>query len=125
VVLTDGRDEDNPGTGPGSAHTLDDVLAALKEVGSTVYAIGLGPKVDRATLERLVEVSAGEAYFPADTTVLGEDYRRIVENLRRRFIITYTSTNRRHDGGWRKVQIVPTREGIAIDSAGGYFAPED
>jgi Ca-activated chloride channel family protein len=125
VVLTDGRDEDNPGTAPGSEHTLDDVLAALKEVGSTVYAIGLGPKVDRATLERLVEVSAGEAYFPADTTVLGEDYRRIVENLRRRFIITYTSTNRRHDGAWRKVQIVPTREGIAIDSTGGYFAPED
>ena len=53
------------------------------------------------------------------------DYRRILENLRRRFVITYTSTNRRHDGGWRTVQIVPTREGIAIDSKGGYFAPEE
>ena len=125
VVLTDGRDEDNPGTGPGSTHTLDDVLAALKEVGTTVYAIGLGPKVDRATLERLVDVSSGEAYFPADVSVLGEDYRRILENLRRRFVITYTSTNRRHDGAWRTVEIVPTRSDITIHSKGGYFAPED
>jgi VWFA-related protein len=125
VVLTDGRDENNPGTAPGSVHTLDDVMAALKEVGSTVYAIGLGPDVDRDTLQQLVEVSSGEAYFPADVSVLGEDYRRILENLRRRFVITYTSTNRRHDGAWRKVEIIPTREGIAIDAKDGYFAPED
>jgi Ca-activated chloride channel family protein len=125
VLLTDGRDEDNPGTGPGSVHTLDQVLTTLREVHATVYAIGLGPKVDRATLEQIVEGSSGEAYFPADVTVLSDDYRRILENLRRRFIITYTSTNRRHDGGWRKVEIVPTHDSIAIDSSGGYFAPAD
>ena len=125
VVLTDGRDEDNPGTAPGSVHTLDQVLTTLREVNATIYAIGLGPKVDRATLEQLVEASSGEAYFPADVTVLSDDYRRILENLRRRFIITYTSTNRRHDGGWRKVEIVPKHDSIAIDSSGGYFAPAD
>ncbi len=125
VVLTDGRDEDNPGTGPGSVHTLDQVLSAIREVEATVYAIGLGPKVDRTTLEQLVAASSGEAYFPADATSLADDYRRILENLRRRFVITYTSTNRRHDGGWRKVELIPTRDSIAIDSSGGYFAPEE
>jgi Ca-activated chloride channel family protein len=124
VVLTDGRDEDNPGTGPGSVRSLDQVMTTLKEVGSTVYAIGLGPNVDRVTLERLAAESGGEAYFPADVSVLGADYRRILENLRRRYVISYTSTNRKHDGAWRKVEIRPSREGIAIDSAGGYFAPE-
>src|SRR6185503_18426143 len=29
VVLTDGRDENNPGTAPGSVHTFDDVLNSL------------------------------------------------------------------------------------------------
>ncbi len=125
VVLTDGRDEDNPGTGPGSVHTLDQVLSSIREVEATVYAIGLGPKVDRTTLEQLVAASSGEAYFPADATLLADDYRRILENLRRRFVITYTSTNRRHDGGWRKVELIPTRDSIAIDSSGGYFAPEE
>ena len=33
VVLTDGRDENNPGTGPGSVHTLDEVLAMVARGG--------------------------------------------------------------------------------------------
>ncbi len=125
VLLTDGRDENNPGTAPGSVHTIDQVLAELKEVRATIYAIGLGPNVDRANVERLVEASAGEAYFPRDATLLGDDYRRILENLRRRFVISYTSTNRQHDGAWREVEILPTRDGIAIESSGGYFAPKN
>ena len=31
VLLTDGRDEDNPGTGPGSLHTFGEALAKLRE----------------------------------------------------------------------------------------------
>jgi Ca-activated chloride channel family protein len=124
VVLTDGRDENNPGTGPGSTHTLDDVFAMLKDVGATVYGIGLGPKVDRDTLERLALASTGEAYFPADVSELNAEYRRVIENLRRRYVISYTSTNSTHDGKWRTVEIRTEREGILIDSKGGYFAPE-
>jgi len=123
VLLTDGRDEDNPGTGPGSESTLDEVLQRLEEVRSTIYAIGLGPEVDRDTLERLVAASSGEAYFPADVTTLADDYRRIVENLRRRYAISYTSTNPEYNGAWREVDILPNREGLAVDSDGGYFAP--
>ena len=42
VVLTDGRDENNPGTAPGSTHTFDEVLALGREVQATIYAIALG-----------------------------------------------------------------------------------
>jgi VWFA-related protein len=123
VVLTDGRDEDNPGTGPGSTRTLEQLLEQLREVKATVYAIGLGPNVDKATLERLAAESSGEAYFPADVTALAGDYRRIVENLRRRYTISYTSTNRTYDGRWRKVEIIPKTEGITIEADGGYAGP--
>jgi Mg-chelatase subunit ChlD len=64
VVLTDGRDENNPGTAPGSVRTLADTSALVKETSSTVFAIGLGAKVDRQTLEFLAQLSGGEAYFP-------------------------------------------------------------
>ena len=47
VLLSDGRDENNPGTAPGSEHTLADVLAAVRETDTVVYAIGLGTGVDR------------------------------------------------------------------------------
>jgi hypothetical protein len=46
VVVTDGRDENNPGTAPGSVRTLDDVMRLQKESGAIVYAVGVGAKVD-------------------------------------------------------------------------------
>ena len=64
VVLTDGVDENNPGTAPGSVHTLNDVRAALKDTGATVFAIGLGTKVDHAVLDELAQTFGGESYFP-------------------------------------------------------------
>lgn len=123
VVLTDGRDENNPGTAAGSASTLDDVLANAKTVGAAVFAIGLGPRVDRAPLERLAQMSGGETYFPDDVSSLGADYHRILENLRRRYIIRYASTNLRRDGAWRKVEIRGRHDGIVVESKAGYFAP--
>jgi Ca-activated chloride channel homolog len=123
VVLTDGRDENNPGTGPGSVHTFADVLNAIKGVDAMVFPIGMGPNVDRAYLERMGELSMGEAYFPKDVTELEANYQRIIENLRRRYVISYTSTNDARDGAWRKVEIKSNREGIVVESRGGYFAP--
>ena len=48
VVMTDGRDENNAGTAPGSTHTLPDVLKLAREVEATVLPIGLGTNLDRA-----------------------------------------------------------------------------
>lgn len=54
VVLTDGRDEDNPGTGPGSTRTWDQVVGLLREIDVTAFAVGLGTKIDP---ERLTNTS--------------------------------------------------------------------
>jgi VWFA-related protein len=123
VVLTDGRDENNPGTAPGSERTLDDVLKLQQSVGATIFSIGLGSKVDRDVLTRLSAESGGEALFPAEVSLLTEQYRRVVENLRRRYVIGYTSTNFKRDGSWRKVEIKPRDAGLTVQSRGGYFAP--
>jgi VWFA-related protein len=123
VVMTDGRDENNPGTGPGSARTFDDVLERLRSVEATVFAIGLGPRIDRDVLERLARESGGEAAFPDDVSQLGQEFRRVVENLRKRYVLGYTSTNSTRDGKWRKVEIRSRRKGMVAVSRGGYFAP--
>lgn len=123
VVLTDGRDEDNPGTGPGSKHTFSDVLERLREIEATVFCIGLGPNIDPHTLKTIASESGGEVYFPQDGTSLAEDYRRVIENLRRRYVITYTSTNSSRDGQWRDVEIRTKAPGTVVNSRGGYFAP--
>lgn len=123
VVLTDGRDEDNPGTGPGSTHTFDDVLQYAKETDAIVFGIGLGPNVDSDVLEKLASATGGEAYFPSDTSLLDDTYQRIVENLRRRWIVSYTSTNSQRDGAWRNVLISTRFPEAIVRSKGGYFAP--
>jgi VWFA-related protein len=124
VVVTDGRDENNPGTGPGSTHVFSDVMAHLKQTGATVYAVGIGANVDRQVLEDAAKASGGQAYFPSDVSSLADEYRRIVENLRRRFILSYESTNATRDGSWRVVEIrVKSAPHVVVTSAGGYFAP--
>ena len=123
VVVTDGRDENNAGTGPGSVRKFDDVMRMQRESGAVVYAVGVGKNVDRAQLETLAQVSGGQAYFPEDASALGEQYKRIVENLRRRFVLSYASTNGTRDGAWRKVEIRVRSSSLIVLSSGGYFAP--
>ena len=123
VVLTDGRDENNPGTGPGSAHTIDDVLELGREVGATVFPVGLGTRVDKAFLERLARLSGGEAYFSDVPAELSEQFSGIIENLRQRYVLSYTSTNSKRDGAWRHVEIRPHGESVVVTTGGGYFAP--
>ena len=125
VVMTDGRDENNPGTAPGSTHTLGDVLEQLKHSGVTVFGLGLGTKVDASSLSRMADASGGRTLLPQDVWHLNDEFQRVVEDLRRRYLVGYTSTNGAHDGTWRKVEIrLKSAPDVTIRSAGGYTAPE-
>ena len=123
VVVTDGRDENAASNGPGSLRPWDEVVAKLQQVDATVYAVGLGSRVNRPYLQQLADMSGGAAYFPADVTTLGAEYRRILDELRRRYLIAYESSNRSRDGKWRSVEIRTDRDGMQIRSRGGYYAP--
>jgi Ca-activated chloride channel family protein len=124
VVLTDGRDEDNPGTGPGSTRTWEQVIGLFREVDVTAFAVGLGTKIDPERLSTLATVSGGQAYFPQEVSELSAQYERIIDNLSHRYIIGYTSTNSSRDGKWRKVEIRTRSADIVVHSRQGYFAPD-
>jgi VWFA-related protein len=124
VVLTDGRDENNAGNGPGSTTTFDQLLKTLREAQTTVFTIAMGSNVDREHLARIADESSGAAYVPETVDSLPAEYARIIEELRRRYIVSYTSTNGTRDGGWRAVDISTARPGLTIRSRGGYFAPD-
>src|SRR3970282_1686103 len=70
VVLTDGRDENNPGTAPGSVRTLEETLATTREVEAAVFAVALGANVDRSALQQLARISGGQTYSPASVSEL-------------------------------------------------------
>ena len=58
-----------------------------------------------------------------DITLLADDYRRVTEDLRRRYIVGYTSTNFKRNGQWRTVELKSKTPGLLISSKGGYEAP--
>ena len=124
VVMTDGRDENNPGTAPGSVRTFGDVQTALKATGATVFPIALGTKVDVKVLQQLADVSGGRALMSQDASQLEREFLKVLQDLRRRYIVGYTSTNGEHDGKWRAVRIsVKSAATVDVRSAGGYQAP--
>jgi Ca-activated chloride channel family protein len=124
VVLTDGRDENNPGTAPGSTRVYDDVKRALQESEVAVFTVGLGTKIDPERLKALAGMSGGQAYFPTEISELTAEFQRVTENLRHRYVIGYTSTNGKRDGSWRTVEIRSRTAGIVVSSRNGYFAPD-
>ena len=85
----------------------------------------LGTNVDPEPLERLAAASGGQALFPAQAADLEAEYRKIVEDLRRRYVVSYTATDSTRDGKWRNVEVrVKSRPDAIVRSIGGYFAPE-
>ncbi|MGH9255287.1 MAG: VWA domain-containing protein [Vicinamibacterales bacterium] len=123
VVVTDGLDENAASNGPGSLRSWEDVLEKLQQTDAAVYAVGIGSRIDRRGLQEVADKSGGAAYFPSDVTTLAADYQRILDELRRRYVLGYESTNRTRDGKWRKVQIRSRPAEVTVRSRDGYFAP--
>lgn len=124
VVVTDGRDENAASDGPGSLRTWDDVLALQQKTDAAIYAVGLGSRVDRERLQELADRSGGVAYFPAGSDSLGAEFARVIDDMRRRYVVGWESRNRDRGGQWRTVDIL-AGPGITIRSRGGYFAPAE
>ena len=124
IVLTDGRDENAAGTGPGSDTTFDELLKTLRASEAAVFTIALGSNVDRARLEQVATESGGDAYFPETVEALPAEYARIVETLRRRYVISYNSSNLTRDGKWRAVELRSRDPHTRVSMRGGYFAPD-
>src|SRR4029079_3589772 len=95
VVVTDGIDENATSNGPGSLRSWDEVLDKLLQTDATVYAVGIGSRVERGRLRCIAERSGGAAYFPPDVSALANDYQKILDELRRRYVLGYQSTNRK------------------------------
>jgi VWFA-related protein len=52
---------------------------------------------------------------------LGKAFRQISDELRTQYSLGYTSTNEKHDGGFRKIEL-KSKDGYKVQARKGYYA---
>ena len=126
VIYTDGGDTR-------SSLTFRDLLDLLKASDVTTYVIGYlehqpqsARNEQRMQLQRMAELTGGDAFFPGSVKELEKIYGKIEKNIAARYSLGYLSTDARMNGTWRKVQIRLKRadlKGAKLRTREGYYAP--
>ncbi len=102
ILLTDGWDTT-------SGINAQEVVTKAVAEETVIYAIGIGDSkrdgVDKWTLEQVAEATGGRAFFPEQETDLATAFSQIEQELRSQYLITYSSTNKRRDGGFRQIRL--------------------
>jgi Ca-activated chloride channel homolog len=130
LIISDGRDN-------ASRYTLNQLRQRLKETDIQLYSIGVG---DRSTanlteqrealrgemiLDELTRLTGGRAFFPVSAAGLEEATSRISRELRQQYSLSYTPTNVRRDGRWRKIKVRLNRaseeSSLVLRARAGYY----
>jgi Ca-activated chloride channel homolog len=113
VLITDGDDTF-------SRADLRDAVDIAQRTETTIFGIstkagflGTVPGVDAGTvkdkgdkyLSQLCEATGGEAFFTGDMIQLERAFKKISEELRSQYIITYRPANQNYDGRERKIEV--------------------
>jgi Ca-activated chloride channel family protein len=104
----------------------------LRRSNVMVYAIGyvenLGSSrmTGQVRLNDMARQTGGEAFYPMGREELDKVYARILDEIKSRYTLGYTSTNPAADGKWRKLEVritAPSAKGAKVRTRQGYFAP--
>ena len=113
VIITDGDDTF-------SRADLSDAIDIAQRTETTIFGIstkagflGSVPGVEAGTvkdkgdkyLTQLCEETGGEAFFTGDMIALEKAFKKISEELRGQYIVTYRPANQNYDGRERKIEV--------------------
>jgi VWFA-related protein len=100
--------------------TFDKTRKILQESGVPIYAIGLmqalrimmGPRGDNIgflqadnQMRTFASETGGQAFFPRFEGEYGSIFQQIHESLRNQYVLTYSPSNKTHDGTYRKIKV--------------------
>ncbi len=117
VILSDGEDVS-------SEYTWEETLEFVRRSGVTLYTIGL--KLDRkasrarTVLSRLAEETGGGFFQIQSAMELGRIYKKIQEELRSQYLITYQS-NQQEAEDYRKVEVEVDDSSLEVKTLRGYY----
>jgi Ca-activated chloride channel homolog len=126
LLITDGEDNH-------SRYSFFDVKEFLREQDVQIFAIGIVDSTEdlalgrsgRTTIEDLVEVSGGRAFFPESAEELEDICSKIAIELRNEYVLGYHPSNDTKDGRWRKIRVkVSPPKGatrLSVHARSGYY----
>jgi len=119
VIFSDGDDRN-------SLTRREAALARVQASDAMLYTIGFGsgstvPQL-RASLESYARATGGKPYFPKDTSELDGIFTEIVNELANQYVLSYSSTNGRQDGTWRRITVRVRKGNYDIRARAGYRA---
>ena len=123
ILLTDGWDT-------ASRWMQKEAISRTLAAEAVIYTIGIGNKregVNKGVLKELSQRTGGRAFFPDKKLDLNAAFAEIERELRTQYLIAYSSTNKKRDGAYRKIEIEITnpqlkKEKIEIRHRPGYYA---
>lgn len=125
IILTDGDDQ-------GSDHKIQEAIAAAQKANTIVYVIliaepsfygGFGyngysaaKRISEETGGRLINVGANGKKLDAA-------FQQIEEELRTEYLASYTPTNAKQDGTFRRIAVQCKGDDMKVQVRKGYYAP--
>jgi VWFA-related protein len=110
---------------------MQEAINRALKADALIYAIGIGDRyqfgINEGALRKLTEGTGGRAYFPSNERELNDAFAQIQRDLRERYLIAYSSSNKPRDGSYRRVSIEILnpdlrRENLKLNYRPGYFA---
>jgi VWFA-related protein len=89
-----------------------------REINAGLYDLA------RREMGEMATRTGGHQYPVKTLADLNGVYKQIADDLRSQYSLSYYSTTRRHDGGWRQIRVEVKAPGATVRARSGYRAPE-
>jgi VWFA-related protein len=119
LVLSDGSDNN-------SRFSESEIRSMVLEADLRVYAIALFNKP--RVLQHLADVTGGNVLLAQNLTELDEIVEKLSAEIRSQYLLSYSPTNQRNDGKYRRVKVELARTAadnprLRVTWRRGYYAP--
>jgi VWFA-related protein len=124
ILLTDGEDE-------GSSHKIQDAIAAAQKSNVLVYVILIADRgfyggwgySGFSAMKRMTEETGGRLIDVGNNgKKLEAAFQQIEDELRTQYVASYTPSNTKLDGGFRKLAVECRGDGMKVQVRKGYYA---
>jgi VWFA-related protein len=126
ILLTDGQDE-------GSKVKLETALESAQKSDVIIYSINISDQsfygfhefYGDAYLHKFSDETGGRVINVDRKHDLSQAFQEISDELRTQYSVGYMSSNTRHDGGFRRIQVRVRNGDYKVQARRGYYAPTE